>query len=338
MSMKKKILLGVAGLLTVVIAVVTWNFFGASVHAPQKKYFYIYTGDGYDKVVTDLQQEEIIKGQTWFHLAAKIVGYKTIKPGRYEIKSGMSVLNLVRMLNNGQQTPVDFVITKIRVKETLAARLAKAFECDSAQVISFFNNPDSLKKYNVDTTTMMVIAMPYTYTIKWNTTPRVIADHFYAAYKNFWNAKRKALADSLGLTPVQVSVLASIIDEETNAKTDRPNIASVYLNRIKKGMPLQADPTVKFAMRNFALKRVLNVHLQTTSPYNTYINKGLPPGPICTPQLETIDAVLHAPQTDYIYFVANSTFDGTHIFTTNYADHMKYARIYQKELNKRNIK
>lgn len=338
MSMKKRILLSISGFLIVIIAVVTWKFFGPSVHAPEKKYFYIHTGDDYDKVIESLQQQDIISARMWFKWASGIVGYKTVKPGRYEIKQGMSLLALVRMLNNGKQSPVDFVITKIRVKETLASRLAKAFECDSMQVISFFNNPDSLKKYNLDTTTIMVMAMPFTYTLKWNTTPRAIADHFYAAYKNFWTDKRKEQADSLGLTPVQVSVLASIIDEETNAKTDRPNIASVYLNRIKKGMPLQADPTVKFAMRNFALKRVLNVHLQTISPYNTYVNKGLPPGPICTPQLETIDAVLNSPKTDYIYFVANSTFDGTHIFTTNYADHMKYARIYQEELNKRNIK
>ena len=131
---------------------------------------------------------------------------------------------------------------------------------------------------------------------------------------------------------MEVSVLASIIDEETNKASDRPNIASVYLNRIKKGMPLQADPTVKFAMRDFGLKRILNAHLKTASPYNTYLNKGLPPGPICTPATETIDAVLNAPSTDYLYFVANSNFDGTHIFTSNYADHMKYARLYQQEL------
>jgi UPF0755 protein len=250
----------------------------------------------------------------------------------------MSLVGLVRMLKNGQQTPVSFVITRLRTKETLASRVGNAFECDSLQMISFLNSADSLREYGLDTNTVMAAAMPYTYKIKWNTTPGRIFREFHTAYKTFWTEDRKQKAQNLGLSPLQVSTLASIIDEETNAKTDKPNVASVYLNRMAKGMPLQADPTVKFAMRNFGLKRILKGHLQTNSPYNTYINKGLPPGPICTPDIETIDAVLDSPKTDYIYFVASSAFDGTHIFTTNYNDHLKYARIYQQELNKRNIK
>jgi UPF0755 protein len=180
--------------------------------------------------------------------------------------------------------------------------------------------------------------MPFTYTIKWNTTAGKIFQQFYTAYKNFWTAERKEKANKLGISPVQVSTLASIIDEETNSKTDKPNVASVYLNRIAKGMPLQADPTLKFALKNFDLKRLYDTHKRTVSAYNTYLNKGLPPGPICTPQVETIDAVLDSPKTDYIYFVASSAFDGTHVFTTNYTEHIKYARTYQQELNKRNIK
>jgi len=132
----------------------------------------------------------------------------------------------------------------------------------------------------------------------------------------------------------QVFTLASIIDEETNNEIDRPKIASVYINRLAKNMPLQADPTVKFGLKDFGLKRILYGHTQTPSPYNTYLNTGLPPGPICTPQAETIDAVLNAPKTDYLYFVANSTFDGTHVFTSDYDDHMKYARLYQAALTK----
>ncbi len=279
-----------------------------------------------------------MSGETWFNWASKIIGYERVKPGRYEIKNGMSLVNLIRMLKNGQQSPVNFVITKLRTKESLASRIGNSFECDSTQMIHFLNNADSLKEYNFDTSTVMAVAMPFTYTIKWNTTPQTIFQHFNIAYKAFWTDERKQKASNLGLTPVQVSTLASIIDEETNSKTDKPNVASVYLNRMAKGMPLQADPTVKFALRNFNIKRILRGHLDTPSPYNTYVNKGLPPGPICTPAIETIDAVLNSPRTDYIYFVANSAFDGTHIFTTNYSDHMKYAKLYQQELNKRNIK
>ena len=136
----------------------------------------------------------------------------------------------------------------------------------------------------------------------------------------------------MGLSPSQVYILASIIEEESNKKDDKAKIASVYLNRIEKGMPLQADPTVKFALKDFELRRILRGHTQTVSPFNTYINKGLPPGPICTPSLESIESVLDAPKTEYLYFVANSNFDGTHVFTTNYDDHMKYAKLYQQEL------
>jgi UPF0755 protein len=336
--MKKKILFSVLAVIVLIAGFTAWKFFGPAVLAPEKKFFYVSTGETYEGVKSGLNEQKIISGVTWFNWAAKMINYQNIKPGRYEIKNGMSLVSLARMLKNGQQTPVNFVITKIRTKEVLATRIGNAFECDSLQMINFLNSPDSLKEYGLDTNTVMVAAMPFTYTIKWNTTAGKIFQQFYTAYKTFWTAERKQKADSLGISPIQASTLASIIDEETNAKTDKPNVASVYLNRIAKGMPLQADPTVKFAMKNFELKRILRGHLETVSPYNTYINKGLPPGPICTPGIETIDAVLDSPRTDYIYFVASSAFDGTHIFTTNYADHMKYARVYQQELNKRNIK
>lgn len=336
--MKKKILFGAFVTILLIAGFIAWKFFGPAVHVPEKKYFYIRTGETYEGVKADLHDLKIVSSETFFGWASKMIGYKNIKPGRYEIKKGMSLTGLVRMLRNGQQSPVNFVITKIRTKETLASRIGNAFECDSLQMINFLNSPDSLKEYGLDSNTVMAAAMPFTYTIKWNTTPGSVFEQFYTAYKMFWTAERKQKADSLGISPLQVSTIASIIDEETNSKTDKPNVASVYLNRIKKGMPLQADPTLKFALKNFGLKRVLNVHKDVQSPYNTYRNKGLPPGPICTPQIETIDAVLNSPKTDYIYFVANSAFDGTHIFTTNYNDHIKYARTYQQELNKRNIK
>lgn len=336
--MKKKILLGLAALLVVTSVFIAWKFLGPTVRAPEKKYFYIHTGTRYEKVIQDLVDQDIIPGPTWFGWTAGMLGYSAVKPGRYEIKNGTSLLKLVRMLKNGQQSPVNFVITKIRTKEVLASRIGASFECDSIQMMQFLNSRDSLIKYDLDSSTVMAAAMPFTYTIRWNSTAGNIFEQFYTAYKTFWTAQRKQKADSLGITPMQAIIVASIIDEETNSKADKPNVASVYLNRIRKGMPLQADPTLKFALKNFGLKRLLNVHKDVQSPYNTYINRGLPPGPICTPQIETIDAVLDSPRTEYLYFVASSSFDGSHIFTTNYADHMKFARLYQHELNKRNIK
>jgi UPF0755 protein len=336
--MKKKIILSAIAIILLIAGFFTWKLLGPAVSVKQDSYFYIRTGASYEDVQQELVQRDFIGSTTWLNMTAKIVGYKKIKPGRYKLTSGMSLLSLVRLLKNGHQTPVSFVVTKIRTKETLADKIGAVFECDSLQVINFLNNPDSLIVYGLDSNTAMAAVMPLTYDIRWNTTAGKVFQQFYTAYKTFWTDERKQKADKLGLTPIGVSTLASIVDEETNAASDRPNIASVYLNRISKGMPLQADPTLKFALKNFGLKRVLNEHKTVISPYNTYSNKGLPPGPICTPQTETIDAVLDSPKTDYLYFVANSDFSGTHIFTNNYEDHMKYARLYQQELNKRNIK
>ena len=336
--MKKKIILSTIAIILLAAGFFAWKFFGPAISVKQESYFYIRTGYSYEEVKQELVKNDFIGSSAWFNMVSGIAGYKKIKPGRYKLTNDMSIFNLVRLLKNGQQTPVTFVITKIRTKENLAVKIGASFECDSLQMIDFLANPDSLKAYSLDSNTAMAAAMPLTYDIRWNTTPGKIFQQFYAAYKTFWTAERKQKASNLKLSPLEVSTLASIIDEETNKAVDRPNIASVYLNRIHKGMPMQADPTLKFALKNFGLKRILNEHKSVQSPYNTYINKGLPPGPICTPQMETIDAVLDSPKTDYLYFVANSDFSGTHIFTTNYEDHMKYARLYQQELNKRNIK
>jgi UPF0755 protein len=333
----KKTFLIVLALIVLFVVFAGWKLFGPTVDAPKEKFLFVATGASFKDLKQSLNDQEIISGGKWFDWASRMAGFKVVKPGRYEIKKGMSLVDLVRMLKNGRQLPVSLVITKLRTKENLASKVGKSFECDSTQMIHFLNSQDSLKEYGLESETAMAAAMPLTYTIKWNTTPRRIFEQLYAAYRTFWTPERKRKADSLGFNPAQVSTIASIIDEETNAPGDKPLIASVYLNRLSKGMPLQADPTLKFALKNFGLKRILNEHKNVQSPYNTYANKGLPPGPICTPALETIDAVLDSPKTDYLYFVANSNFDGTHIFTSNYSEHMKYARTYQQELNKRNI-
>ncbi len=337
--MKKKIIFTTITVLVLIAGFFTWKFFGSGVAAEKEgKYLYIKTGSSFQDLQNELIKNDFIHNTVWFRMASKIAGYKTIRPGRYKITKGMSLMNLVRMLKNGQQSPVSFVITKIRTKEILAQKIGNAFECDSEQTIKYLSDPDTLRSYDLDTNTVMAAALPLTYEIKWNTTPGKIFRQFYTAYENFWTKERKQKAESLGLTPTEVSTLASIIDEETNSAEDRPNIASVYLNRIAKGIPLQADPTLKFALKNFELRRLYDKDTKIESPFNTYMNKGLPPGPICTPSLQTIDAVLDSPKTNYLYFVANSDFSGTHIFTTKYEDHLKYARIYQQELNKRNVK
>lgn len=336
--MKKRILLISLGILVLLGAFAVWKLFVAPVRPPAKGYFYVFTGEDFSSVRQHLKDSQVIDGYMWFDLAANFRGFEKVKPGRYKVEKGMSLSGLIRMLKNGQQTPVNFVVTKIRTRETLAARISRQFECDSLSFIRYIESADSLNRYGFDSTTVMAAVMPYTYSIKWTSTPAEIFQHFNRAFEKFWTEERKEKSKEIGLTPLQVVTLASIIDEETNAPSDRPNIASVYLNRLRVGMPLQADPTLKYSMRAFGLKRLYNSHMQTPSPYNTYLNKGLPPGPICTPQVETIDAVLNAPKTDYFYFVASPAFDGTHVFTKNYTDHLKEARVYQAELNKRNIR
>lgn len=333
--MRKKTIFAVLFLLIVLGGFVAYKIFGPATRTPSGEFFYVNTGTGYDTLEKKLVDQGYLSSPTWFRMVSKAMKFRKVHPGRYKVSKNMSVFKLVRMLRNGQQTPVSFVITKLRTRQQLAARMGNAFEFDSLQASHFLHSNDSLQPFGLDTNTVMAAAMPYTYTLKWNNTPGNVFREFHKAYQRYWTDEREAKARDQGLTPLQAVTLASIVEEETRVKEDKYNIASTYLNRLKKNMRLQADPTVKFALKDFALRRITGVHLRVASPYNTYRNTGLPPGPICTPSLESLEAVLDAPATDYLYFVASSKFDGTTVFTTNYQDHMKYARLYQQELTRR---
>lgn len=322
-------------LLIIIFAVfIIWKLFGPTINSPEEKFFYIHTGSNYQNVKDSLINKNILSGTFWFDKVAGYLDYdKSIKPGKYKIDEGMSLVSLVRMLRSGNQSPVNFIITKLRTKEDLAKKIGKNFECDSATFIHFLNNTDSLTKYNLDTNTVMTSVIPNTYVLKWNNTPSSIFGKLFVAQQKFWTTERKSKATTLNLTEKQVYTLASIVEEETNKQDDKGKIASVYLNRIRSGMRLAADPTVKFAMRDFGLKRILFKHLSYISPYNTYQISGLPPGPICTPSIKTIDAVLNAPSTNYLFFVAKSDFSGYSNFATGYAEHMLFAKAYQHALD-----
>ena len=331
--MKKWI--GLTALIILLIAAFfVWKLFGPSVKQPEEKFLYIRTGSTYNSVVEDLLDKKIIKSAEGFNLVSRALKYYIVKPGKYEIRKGMNLFNLVRMLKNGRQSPVDLVIIKFRTKEEFAGRVGKEFETDSLQMLAFLNNNDSLEHYHLDTNTWTCAIIPDTYRYFWNSTPTKIFSKLYAVSEDFWTNERKQKLKNNNLTPEQAYTLASIIEEETNLRSDKGKIASVYLNRIDKGISLQADPTVKFAMKDFGLKRIYEKYLTVESPYNTYVNKGLPPGPICTPSVETLKEVINAPKTDYIYFVADSDLNGSSVFTSNYKDHMKYAKLYQQALNK----
>jgi UPF0755 protein len=311
-----------------------WQIFGPTVSAPESKYFYIKTGTGYNEVRQSLIDEKIIHNTTFFDLVSKKLKYPNlVKAGRYQVKKGSSIFGLLRMLRSGNQTPVNLVINKIRLKEDLAQKIAANFECDSASVMKVLTDTETLRKYQVNNNTLLTVVIPNTYSLLWNSPPKKVIDKLYNEKEKFWNTERLAKAKALNLSPVQVYSMASIVEEETNKEEDKGKIASVYINRINSGMKLQADPTVKFAMKDFLLKRILLKHLTYDSPFNTYQNAGLPPGPICTPSVKTIDAVLNAPQTNYIYFVAKPDFNGYSNFATTYAEHLVFAKAYQDVLD-----
>jgi peptidoglycan lytic transglycosylase G len=331
--MKKWIVFATVIILLIATFIV-WKLFGPAVKQPEEKFLYIRTGSTYNAVVEDLLDKKIITSAEGFNLISRALKYNIVKPGKYEIRKGMNLFNLVRMLKNGRQTPVDLVIIKFRTKEEFAGRIGREFETDSVQMLDFLNNNDSLEHYHLDTNTWTCAIIPDTYRYFWNSTPTKIFSKLYAVSQNFWTNERRQKLKNNNLTPEQAYTLASIIEEETNLRTDKGKIASVYINRIDKGISLQADPTIKFAMKDFGLKRIYEKYLAVESPYNTYTNKGLPPGPICTPSVETLKEVISAPKTDYIYFVADSDLNGSSVFTSNYKDHMKYAKLYQEALNK----
>ena len=330
----KKILLILFVAFLLIAIYCAWAVFGPTVSAPGNKFFYIRTGSTYADVKAELKNQGIISGTFFLDKIAKQVKYdQNVKAGKYEIKDGMSLVNLLRMLKAGRQTPVRFVINKLRTKEDLAGKIGQQFEVDSTEVINFITNNDSLLKYKLDTNSVMTIIIPNSYLFWWNSSLKNIITRFADQKEKFWEGKRTAKATALNLTPDQVYTMASIVEEETQKAEDKGKVASVYMNRINKDMKLEADPTVKYAMRNFGLKRILYGHLQYPSPYNTYQHTGLPPGPIATPSINTIDAVLDMPKTDYIFFVAKPDFKGYSNFASSYQEHMVYAKAYQHALD-----
>ena len=331
---KRKLISYLLLLLLLAAAFVGWNLFGPTVNPGEAKYLYIHTNASYSDVKDSLLKDKIIKSTFFFDRVTAYLHYdKNVKPGRYRVEHGMSLVKLIRMLRAQNQAAVKLVINKLRTKEDLAKKIGDNFECDSASFLQFINTPDSILKYNLDTNTVITAIIPNTYTYTWNNTPGRIFKKLFNEQEKFWTPERKNKAAALHLTPKEAYILASIVEEETNRNDDKGKIASVYVNRMQHNMKLAADPTVKFAMRDFGLKRILFKHLSTVSPYNTYQNPGLPPGPICTPSIKTIDAVLNMPVTDYLYFVAKADFSGYSNFSNGYEEHMKNAKAYQQALD-----
>jgi UPF0755 protein len=333
----KKTFLILLLILIIVGAVGMWLLLGSATNfSENKKNLLVYSGKA-DKasVMKYIRQNDLLKSPGVFEWLAETMGvWKRLKPGRYEIKKGENILNIARALRNNRQSPVKLVINKLRTKEDLAQLIGKNFEADSTELINFINNDDSIAKLEVNSNTFMTLVIPDTYTMYWTTSPGKLFKRLKSEQENFWEKNdRLDKARKLGFSSEQVYTIASIVEEETNKSDEKGTVASVYINRYRTGMRLGADPTVKFALKDFGLKRIYEKHLQVESPYNTYRVPGLPPGPICTPSSKTIDAVLNSPKTNYMYFVAKSDFSGYHTFSTTYSEHLQHAREYQKALD-----
>ena len=341
--MTKKIILGVALLLFIVAAVIAWAIAGpatafsgkyAIIHIPTKN-------NGRVTIQEELKKADVLAFPAAFNwMATRLDYWNNIKPGQYKIKKGMSNLDIIRMLRNGSQDPVNLVINKFRTREELAGFIGRKLECDSIDILKFFNSPDSTQKFGLDTNNILTAVIPNTYTMYWNMSAPKLMRRLYSERETFWNKERESKLSQINLTREQVYIMASIVEEETNKQEEKPIIASVYLNRLKKNMRLSADPTIKFALRNFALKRITLKQIDACedSPYNTYRKYGLPPGPISTPSEKSIDAVLNVANTDYLFFCAKADFSGYHSFASNEKDHFRNAREYQHALDSLLIK
>lgn len=314
--------------------------FRSNVSLGEKKseFIYIRTGWNFSDVMNMLQERGIVKNAVSFEWLAERKGYKNnIRPGRYRIKKGMSNNELVNLLKAGLQEPVEFTFNEIRTKEQLASRVGGKLEIDSAEFLDVLHDDELIAKFGMNSENIMTMFIPKRYRFRWNTGITEFMESMASEYKKFWTDERKQKARSLGLSQSEVMVLASIVQQESYIEKERPVIAGVYLNRLRKNMLLQADPTLIWASGNFNIRRVLEVHKHIDSPYNTYRYKGLPPGPICLPSADAVDAVLNYTKHDFIYFCAKEDLSGYSVFAKDYGDHQKNARRYQDALNKKKI-
>ncbi len=295
-------------------------------------------GADLDRVVDTLLAHGVIGDERSFRWVAERKNYGArVRPGRYVVPAGMSMNDLVNKLRSGEQDPVRITFTNIRNLPQLAGSLAKYIEADSTALLEAIMDPATAQRLGFNQATIISLFLPNTYEVWWTVAPDELIDRFAKEYKRFWSPERMAAAKGLGLDQSEVSTLASIVQAETGKASDAPKIASVYLNRLRIGMPLQADPTLKYALGLDSLNRVLHADKRVDSPYNTYTHKGLPPGPINLPEPRFIDAVLNPATTDYLYFCAREDLSGYSNFSTTYQQHMVNARRYQQALNKRGI-
>lgn len=323
-------------LLTTLLIISIWSTHFKSNTNEGTSYIFIYQNTDLSKLSQQLNEtgrliniKRFIKAAEYYNLEGNI------KPGRYKITEGMNNRLIIRTFRLGWQTPHNLTLSgNIRTLDKLAAIISSKTESDSLEVLQTLSDIKMVDSLGFTKETFPVIFLLNTYEIYWTVKPKDLVLRFKKEYDRFWNESRVKKAAELGLTPVQVITLASIVSEESNLATEHPVIAGVYINRLKIGMPLQADPTIKFALNDPAIKRILFKHLEIDSPYNTYKIKGLPPGPITLVSPGIIDSVLDYKKHNYLYFCAKATLDGSHLFASSLSEHNRNARAYQQAISR----
>jgi UPF0755 protein len=345
-NLKKRYLVISASCLIIIFGLLYYYFFSSLSTKEKTEYVYVDNDDNVDSVVAKIRPIASHHGMQAFCALVDHSEYgKHIHTGRYAIKPGEGAFKIFRHIKNGMQAPVNLTVQSVRTLDRLSSDLSKKLMLDSTAILKALTDEATCQRYGYDTTTIACMFIPNTYDIYWNVSIDNLLSRMKDESKKFWNFDRTQKAKQMGLSPIQVITMASIIDEETANDKEKPMIAGMYYNRLMyrdakypNGMPLQADPTIKFAWKRFDLHRIYNNLLFINSPYNTYKNTGLPPGPIRIPSVAGIDAVLNRVHHNYLYMCAKEDFSGTHNFARTYEEHMQNAAKYAKALNERGIK
>lgn len=299
----------------------------------------ISSDDTFESVYSKLAMDSVVIDELSFKFLAKLLNYTDhVKRGRYLINNKQGNLELINKLRRGIQDPFKLTINSWRTKEDLAGRISKQMPIDSVSIINKLNSKEYCEGLGFNQESILSMFIPNTYFLYYTRDFDEISGRMKKEYSKFWNEERMRKSKKLGFNPVEVSILASIVEGESKISGEQARIAGVYFNRLKINIPLQADPTVVFALKDFSIKRVTKKHIIYDSPYNTYRHTGLPPGPISIPNIQVIDHVLNLEKNDYLYFCANPDFSGTHLFASNYQEHLRNANLYQKALNQHNIR
>jgi len=340
---KRKILILAVVVFTILLSSFTFYFYQV-IYSPnflvekESKYLFIPTGANFETVQEIIYDQGFVNDPVAFGLLAKFMNYdELVKPGKFLIESNSNNVDIIRRLRAGEQTPVRITFNNARLMSDVAAKLTIKLELDSTSFLKKLNDDETAVQYGFTDESFRCMFIPNTYEVFWNVSAESLTDRMYREYQRFWSEERRSKAQELGLDLVEISILASIVEAEVSHYDEAPIVAGLYLNRLKRNMFLQADPTLKYALGDFSIQRVLNVHKEIESPYNTYKYQGLPPGPINFPSIKALDAVLNHQEHNYIYMCAKADFSGYHEFSASLRQHNINARKYQNALNKARI-